>query len=210
MSAPSSETPEAGPEGAPRGTEAAGALTAFDRFGARVDRVSERVSWELFRVGIYLALPALVVLVSTDVTLRYVFNAPLQWARDVNGLLLLLSIFCALPHAWDRAYHIRMEVFYIRVGREKRRRLDVVASVAGIVFFGLMAVQAARYVPFMIRTNETGEDLLLPIWPLMAILSFCCLVMVLRLFSNPAADEHRLRYGVTAGGSTALDPEIDA
>lgn len=195
-----SETPEAGPEGAPQEKEAPSALSGVDRFGAWVDRVSERVSWELFRVGIYGALPALVVLVSTDVTLRYVFNAPLQWARDVNGLLLLLSIFCGLPYAWDRGYHIRMEIFYVRVGRERRRLLDVITAVAGIVFFGLMAVQAARYVPFMIRTNETGEDLLLPIWPFMAILAFCSLIMVLRLFANPAADERRLRHGVGAGG----------
>jgi len=204
------ETPEAGPEGAPQETEATGRVGGLDRFGVWVDRVSERVSWELFRVGIYVALPALVVLVSTDVTLRYLFNAPLQWARDVNGLLLLMSIFCALPHAWDRGYHIRMEIFYNKVTRAKRRRLDVVASVSGIVFFGLMAAQGARYVPFMIQTNETGEDLLLPIWPFMAILAFCSFVMVLRLFANPAAEEHRLRYGVAPGGAGATLPEGDA
>jgi TRAP-type transport system small permease protein len=175
------------------GEGAAAAPSGIDRFAAWVDRVSERVSYELFRLGIYVAIPALVVLVSTDVTLRYVFNAPLQWARDVNGLLLLMSIFCALPHAWDRAYHIRMEVFYIRVAPEKRRRLDVLASVAGIVFFGLMAVQGARYVPFMIQTGETGEDLLLPIWPFMGFLAFCALVVAVRLFANPTATEEGLR-----------------
>jgi hypothetical protein len=79
--------------------------------------------------------------------------------------------------------------------------LDVLASVAGIVFFGLMAVQGARYVPFMIRTVETGEDLLLPIWPFMGFLALCSLVMVARLFANPAASEERLRYGVSLGGS---------
>ena len=172
-----SETPGAG-EGAPEGVRASGALAGLDRAGAWVDRVSERVSWELFRLGIYVAIPALVVLVSTDVTLRYVFNAPLQWARDVNGLLLLTSIFCSLPHAWDRGYHIRMEIFYNRVARPRRRGLDVLAAVAGIVFFGFMAV-----------------------------LAFCSLVMVLRLFANPAADEHRLRYGVTAPGSAAVQSE---
>lgn len=171
------------------GTEAsaAAALGGLDRAGAWVDRVSARASWELFRLGIYVALPALVVLVTADVTLRYVFNAPLQWARDVNGLLLLTSIFCALPHAWDRAYHIRMEVFYLRVAPEKRRRLDVLAALAGVVYFGLVAFQGARFVPFMIETGETGEDLLLPIWPFMGLLAFCSLVMVARLFANPAA-----------------------
>ncbi len=178
--------------------EGAGAPHGIDRLAAWVDRVSERTSWELFRLGIFVVLPALVVLVTTDVTLRYVFNAPIQWARDVNGLLLLMSIFCSLPHAWDRAYHIRMEVFYVRVTADKRRRLDVLASVAGIVFFGLMAIQGARYVPFMIQTGETGEDLLLPIWPFMGFLAFCSLVVCARLFANPTATEGALKYGVRA------------
>jgi hypothetical protein len=78
--------------------------------------------------------------------------------------------------------------------------------VAGIVFFGLMAVQGVRYVPFMIRTGETGEDLLLPIWPFMGFLAFCALVMAARLFANPAADEERLRYGAAAGRDDVTEP----
>lgn len=166
----------------------------FDRAADRVDRWSERASYELFRIGIFWALPVLVVLVTVDIVLRYVFNAPLQWARDVSGLLLLSATFCTLPHAWDRAYHIRMEVFYARVRAERRRALDVAASFAGIVFFGFMAVQGALYIPFMIRTNETGEDLLLPIWPFMVVLSVCATVTVARLFANPAGTDDRLRY----------------
>lgn len=176
-----------------------GPLSRIDAAGRWVDRVSERASFWLFRVGIYVALPALVGLVTLDVTLRYVFDAPLQWARDMNGLLLLTALFCSLPHAWDRAYHIRMEVFYDRLRDRSRRRVNVLSAVAGIVFFGLMAVQGARFVPFMIHTGETGEDLSLPIWPAMAMLSVCALVMVARLFSNPGADENRVRHRLGDG-----------
>lgn len=167
---------------------------ALDVALARLDRWSERVSFELFRFGIYVTMPALVVLVTLDVTLRYVFNAPLQWARDVNGLLLLVSIFTALPHAWDRSYHIRMEVFYSRFPPERRRLADVLSSLAGVLFFGLMAVQAARFVPFMIQTGETGEDLRAPLWPFMGVLSICAFVVVARIFSNPPATEENLRH----------------
>jgi TRAP-type C4-dicarboxylate transport system permease small subunit len=161
----------------------------FDRAAASVDRVSARVSREMFRFGIYVTMPALVLLVTTDVALRYVFNAPLQWARDVNGVLLLIGIFCALPHAWDRAYHIRMEVFYTRFSETKRRLADVLSAVSGIIVFGFMAVQAARFVPFMIQTGETGEDWEFVLWPFMAVVSFCAFVMVARIFSNPAGAE---------------------
>ena len=35
-------------------------------------------------------LPALALLVTADVTLRYVFNAPLAWGTDAKELLLLV------------------------------------------------------------------------------------------------------------------------
>ena len=169
-----------------------------DRVTAWVDRWSERVSFELFRLGLYVTMPALVVLVTLDVALRYLFNAPLQWGRDANGLLLLLTIFCALPHAWDRAHHIRMEVFYLRLSGHRRRLVDVLSSVSGIIVFGFMAAQAARFVPFMMGTGETGEDLEWPLWPFMAFLSLCAGVMVVRVFANPAGVEDGLRYRVHA------------
>ena len=173
-----------------------GGVAWLDRAADRIDRWSERASYGLFRFGIYVTMPALVGLVTLDVALRYVFNAPLQWGRDVNGLLLLMTIFCALPHAWDRGYHIRMEVFYARFSPARRRWVDVLASVSGIIFFGLMAVQGARFVPFMIGIGETGEDLDFPLWPFMGFLSLCALVVVTRLFSNPAGVDDALRYRV--------------
>lgn len=166
-----------------------GLLDRADRAMVLVDRWSASAARRLFQLGIYVTMPTLVVLVTLDVILRYVFNAPLQWGRDANGLLLLMTIFCALPHAWDRAYHIRMEVFYLRFTAERRRAVDVLASVAGIIVFGLMAVQAALFVPFMIQTGETGEDLEMQLWPWMAFLSLCALVMVARVFANPSGEE---------------------
>jgi TRAP-type C4-dicarboxylate transport system permease small subunit len=112
-----------------------------------------------------------------------------------------MSIAAALPHAWDRAYHIRMEVVYDRFPAGWRRAVDVLSAVTGVVFFGLMAAQAAAYVPFMIRTGETGEDLLWPLWPYMAFLALCAALTVARLVANPgvAAAAHgaaRLPAGV--------------
>lgn len=190
------------------GVTPAGGLAWLDRAAERIDRWSERASYGLFRLGIYVTMPALAVLVTLDVILRYVFNAPLQWGRDVNGLLLMMTIFCALPHAWDRGYHIRMEVFYARFSPAGRRWTDVLASVSGIIFFGLMAVQGARFVPFMIGIGETGEDLNLPLWPFMGFLSLCAFVTVMRLFANPAAVEDGLRYRVHPTSAEGGDAPI--
>jgi len=155
----------------------------------RIDRWSGRASLALFRLAAYGGLPALVVLVTLDVALRYLFDAPLRWGRNVNGLLLLVTMFSALPHAWDEGYHIRMELLYNRTRGKTRGLADILASLAGIWVFGLLAAQALRFVPYMWRTHETGEELLLPVWPLMGFMGLCGLVFVLRLLSNPRGRE---------------------
>jgi TRAP-type C4-dicarboxylate transport system permease small subunit len=155
---------------------------------ARLDLWSSRASIWLYRLGAYGALPALLVLVTLDVLLRYLLNAPLQWSRDVSGLLLLIAVLGALPHAWDRGYHVRMEILYARLGERGRSIADVVSVLSGAAFFLMLAVQALRFARYMFVTGETGENLGLPLWPLMLFVAVCAVVLVARLIANPRAE----------------------
>lgn len=152
---------------------------------AALDRWSARAASWLYRIGVYGSLPALLVLVTLEVVLRYAFNAPLQWSRDVNGLLLLITLFSALPHAWDRGYHIRMEIIYTRMSARWRSAADVLSALAGFVFFALLSVQAVIFSRYMLLTGETGEDLNAPLWPFMLFVAICGLVFSARLLANP-------------------------
>ncbi|MFV1988772.1 MAG: TRAP transporter small permease [Gemmatimonadota bacterium] len=162
-------------------------LDRLDRCIDRLDRWSDRAARALFRLAAYGGLPSLVVLVTLDVALRYLFDAPLRWGRNVNGLLLLGSMFAALPHAWDRGYHIRMELVYERSRGALRGWADVTAALTGIFVLALLVVQSWLFVPYMARTGETGEELLLPMWPAMAFMGLCALVFAARVLSNPQA-----------------------
>ncbi len=183
-----------------------GPLQLLDAGLEAVDFWSNRISKGLFRIAVDFALPALMVIVTLDVVLRYVFNSPLPWGRDVNGVLLLMVTFSALPHAWDRGYHIRMEVFYNRLQGRARDLADVATGVAGILFFALMGVQALRFAPYMAVTGETGEDLLLPIWPFMAYMGFCSLVLAARLLGNPGGEE-QIGIGAAAAATGIIEAE---
>jgi len=162
-------------------------VTVLSRGLAWLDRLSARASEGLYALGVYGALPALLGLVTIDVVLRYIFNAPLQWSRDANGLLLLIALFSALPAAWDRGHHIRMEIFYLRWPSRLRIVADVLSALAGISMFGLLAVQSVAFTSYMAATGETGEDLVAPLWPFMAFIGLCGAVFVARLISNPTA-----------------------
>lgn len=161
------------------------AVTKLDAALEALDEKSSRLAARLSKFAALGSLPALTALVTLDVAMRYLFDAPLRWARDVNGLLLLVTIFSALPHAWDLGYHIRMEIVYRKLRGRLRLLADAGAATAGIVFFAAMGIQAFRFAPYMARTGETGEDLLVPVWPFMAYLGFCALLLTVRLLANP-------------------------
>ena len=152
-----------------------------------LDRWSQRASRWLYNIGVYGALPALFALVTLEVVLRYLFNAPLQWSRDANGLLLLITLFSALPHAWDRGFHIRMEIIHARLSPRWRSVADVLSALAGFVFFSLLSAQALLFARYMYVTTETGEDLNAQLWPFMVFVAVCGIVFSARLLANPRA-----------------------
>jgi TRAP-type C4-dicarboxylate transport system permease small subunit len=160
-------------------------VSALDRALTLLDRGSARASAWLYALGVYGALPALLGLVTVDVLLRYLFNAPLQWSRDANGLLLLVVLFSALPAAWDRGHHIRMEIFYLRLPARWRVAADTISALAGVTFFALLTVQAVEFTRYMAFIGETGEDLEAPLWPAMAFVAISGTVFVARLIANP-------------------------
>ena len=152
-----------------------------------LDRGSAWAAATLYTIGVRAALPALLGFVTLEVVLRYGFNSPLQWSRDVNGLLLLITLFSTLPLAWDRGYHIRMEIVHRRMRGRWRSLADALSALAGLVFFGLMSIQAVSFARYMFATGETGEDLSVALWPFMVYVAVCGLVLCARLVANPEA-----------------------
>ena len=151
-----------------------------------LDRCSARMSVWLYNLGVYGALPALFSLVTLEVVLRYIFNAPLQWGRDANGLLLLVVLFSALPHAWDESYYVRVDIIRERFAGRWRVFADVLSAMSGFVVFFLLTVQALFFSQYMFVTHETGEDLAILLWPFMGFVAICGLVLCFRLLMNPA------------------------
>jgi TRAP-type C4-dicarboxylate transport system permease small subunit len=126
-------------------------------------------------------LPLMIFLITGNVALRYLFNAPLRWGDEMEGLLLFLVLFLSITYTWDLKKHIRMEIVYVLLKGRMRSFADIVTGITGIVFFGLMGIAAVKDIPYMIRTFETGAELPLPLWPFRVVMALICLVFVLKL-----------------------------
>lgn len=131
--------------------------------------------------GILVVLPLMVLIITCNVAMRYFFNAPLPWGEEINGLLLFLALFLSMTYTWDQKKHIRMELVYVHLKGPWRALSDVLTALAGIVFFGLLGMQSIFDIGYMIKTNETGEELHIPLWPFRALAALISFVFVFKL-----------------------------
>jgi TRAP-type C4-dicarboxylate transport system permease small subunit len=121
-----------------------------------------RMSHRSVMVSVY---PAMVIVITLDVILRYCFNAPLAWSQDATGLLLLIAFFGSLQLCWNEKRNMRMSIIYDHFRGIWRKAADILASLAGMLFFGMLGYQCLKDIPAMISTSETGMLVKIPFWP---------------------------------------------
>lgn len=85
----------------------------------------------------------MVVSISYDVVMRYVFVAPTHWALEVNTFLL--AFLCVIP-AGDVLRvggQIRITFLFDRLKPAVKARLDILRAAAGLFFCGIMIWKGA-------------------------------------------------------------------
>src|ERR671923_2954207 len=102
------------------------AVNAIDRF---TDRIGSAIAW--------LNVP-LVLIVTYEVVMRYVFNAPTIWVFDATYMLYGTIFMLGAAYALHKGAHIRTDFFYEKWSDRTRGMVD---SISYIVFFfpGLVA-----------------------------------------------------------------------
>lgn len=146
------------------------------------DRLAlRRISRWLHNIGATCLIPIMIVVITLDVILRYFFRSPLIWSQDVNGLLLLMVFWASFTYTWDEGKQLTMDIFYKNFRGRWRTCADILANGMGMIFSGILGVKTIMGIPNMIRLNETGMILLIPLWPFAAFMALCSLLLFLRL-----------------------------
>ena len=164
-------------------------MISSDRFALR------RISRWLHNIGATCLIPIMIVVITLDVILRYFFRSPLIWSQDVNGLLLLMVFWASFTYTWDEGKQLTMDIFYKNFRGRWRACADILANGMGMIFSGILAVKTILGIPNMIRLNETGMILLIPLWPFAAFMALCSFLLFLRLAISTGPHVRALIYG---------------
>jgi len=106
-----------------------GALQPFATALDAIDRVT--------RVTLIGMMAAMIVVVSAQVFLRYLFASSIGWADEVSRLAFLWSVFLAIPLGIKEGLHLGIEMLTQRLPENLRHGLARLVDAAGA---GLMIV----------------------------------------------------------------------
>ena len=79
-----------------------------------------------------LAVFVMTIIVTGDVILRYVFNAPSMWVSEISSYLLIVVVILGLAYTQKERGHIRVDIVLSRLSNAVRCRVELVLLVMGL------------------------------------------------------------------------------
>ena len=157
-------------------------MTTSNSNVARVTRALDGVTRAAGVAVAWLILPMVMSLV-WEVTARYVFNAPTEWAYDMT--FMLYGTFFMVGSAWtlQRGGHIRTDSFYANWTPRTRSRVDLACY--AVFFFPAIAIFGWLSAEYFWKSFEQGERIVtspwLPIvWPFKFVMPVSAVLLLLQ------------------------------
>jgi TRAP-type C4-dicarboxylate transport system permease small subunit len=116
----------------------------------------------------------MVILITTDVTGRYLLKIPIAGSIDVITLMMVLLVFPSLPYVTSKGGHVRTDVLFNRLSKRQQGAIDVINSLFSVIFVALVTWQLAARAWSFIK-NPPGISTSYFQWP---HLPFICLASV--------------------------------
>jgi TRAP-type mannitol/chloroaromatic compound transport system permease small subunit len=163
-------------------------------FVGRIDRFTDRTGTWIA----WLNLP-LVLVVSYEVIMRYVFNAPTTWVFDTAYMLYGTIFMLGAAYALHKGAHIRTDFFYERWSVRTKGMVD---SISYLVFFFpsliMFLVASGNEAWYSYTIGEVSEQTpWRPIlWPYKMIVPLTCVLLIVQGLSEVLKSAYAWRTGV--------------
>lgn len=149
------------------------------------NRVSRIVGWldtALLSVGC-LMLFTLMMVVVADVTLRYLFNAPLIWAHEIISSYLMPGLFFMVAsHTLKSGAHVCVDILHNYLGRRTRYVLETLSCTLAAPIFGLATWVSAQNTWKDFQADAVSSSgMELPTWTISLMLPVGFGMLTLRL-----------------------------
>ena len=152
------------------------------------DKGIESLSRLLNAIGVTM-LMVMMLMVTTDVVLRSVFNAPIEGVYEAVELLMTMVYCYGIAYTQRKKKHISVQLFVEKMKPKAARLVKLIVSVLCFMLCFLITWQSFVKAGATIATGETtysgvGPFGHIPIGPFVYITTVVCVVFTLELFMD--------------------------
>ncbi|ATI43896.1 hypothetical protein CBW24_17335 (plasmid) [Pacificitalea manganoxidans] len=130
----------------------------------------------LLRPVVFLAVAALVVVITAQIVFRTAFTA-LGWTEEVARYLLVWLTFLGAVLALAESRHIAVTVLTDRLSPKNARRVARISQLAACAFFVALAIVAWRYM--QLQSFQKSASLRVPMLYIYSVIPACSTIMAL-------------------------------
>jgi TRAP-type C4-dicarboxylate transport system permease small subunit len=125
-----------------------------------------------------LCLVGYILMVNTDVLMRWLFNSPMAVVADVGPLIMAIVVASFFPLALVERSHVSIAFFGDLLGAGARAWLETLSALVSLIFFVLLAWQIIRYAADLHALGQTTWVVQIPAAPWWAVVSFFLVLCV--------------------------------
>ncbi|OKL42318.1 TRAP transporter small permease [Pseudovibrio exalbescens] len=124
---------------------------------------------------------AITSVICVSVIMRRVANSPLFFAEELVGLLLCVTMMCALPLVTLRNSHIQVTLVVNRLAARGQAIMGALSALVALSFFCWLIWEAIPWMEFAMRLNLKTEATQIPMVPWMMVvpISFSLTALIL-------------------------------
>jgi TRAP-type C4-dicarboxylate transport system permease small subunit len=155
-----------------------------------------------FGMASAILLFAVMLIVASDVAMRYAFNRPFSWSYDLVSLYLMLAIFYfALSRTFALNAHVGVDILHYYVSTRVRRAFELIICLISAPVFALVTLACMKRA----ATSFADADVLSgaiawPTWASIALAPLGAGLLALRLLVDAAC------HAVALSGGPELIP----
>lgn len=141
-------------------------LQAYPRtYRDMLNRIT-KISEQILLVIACISVAIMVVVISADTLLRYVFNSPLSWAYNLTTYyLIVICFYFAISATFRDGVHISIDLFRFGMSKNVRLIADITWVLLSIIAFGLIAYANWKSIFETFVQNQHYEGIISwPVW----------------------------------------------
>ncbi len=136
-------------------------------------RFMESISWFDERLAEFAGWIVIVMMVTItyDVAMRYIFGMPTTWSFEINRYMLILVMFFAGPWALPAGGHVAVDIFTEHMETRKKAILEIITSIMAILYMASFFNSSVTFAwDAWAGGVRSTEYLAWPLWPMRSFL----------------------------------------